>query len=535
MRPIRRSIAIASLMTGSVIGAGAAMAADCQSLSGQSFGDARIIETDDVKGLIEIKGLDSGRTSVDKPFCRVRGVITPTSDSEIHFELWLPASETWNGKYEGVGGGGNAGNLYYPSMSLALNAGYAVSAQDTGHIGPGGESTYAVGHPEKVIDFGWRSLHETAVASKAAIEKYFGRAPSHSYYLGCSTGGRQGLALAQRFPNDYDGIVAGAPANYWPELNAYGAEFYRALLDDPDRWVSPAKLNMVNKAVVAACHGVNGVIDDPGNCRFDLSSLICKSGDSDGCLTQKEIDSLKLRYDDFRDSKGNSIYPAYTPGSEPGIGQGWMGPTKERRAVDSFSWPYISGFFHDYVHGGEPGWDVSKFKVEEDLEKARSGVIGKAVYAENPDLSPFQSRGGKLIQYHGWHDQGIPAGASVKYYESVAAKMGGIDKIQSFYRLFLGTGMGHCGGGNGPNAVGGVFGLPAPTQDAEHDLVAAVANWVENGVAPQKITATHFVDNDPAKGIDAQRPWCPYPAVARFDDKGDRSQASSYACGAPAK
>jgi hypothetical protein len=512
-------------------GVSVSYAAECSALTGKTFGDATVYETDEVLGPITLTSLDMTPAKIDAKFCRVRGLVRPTSDSDIRFEVWLPPAASWNGKYEGVGNGGNAGTPIYGSMQYALTGGYAVSGQDTGHVGTMADSSFAIGHPEKVVDFGWRSLHETAVASKAIIAAYYNQGPKYSYYSGCSTGGRQGLALAQRFPGDYDGIVAGAPAYYWPELNAYGAEFYRNLMTTPGAWVSPAKLAMVNKASQAVCHAVDGLIEDAGHCHFDVSNLLCKTGDADDCLTQQEVASLKLRYEDLHDASGNLVYPAFTPGSEVDLSIWWMGPTFEGRGVGSYAW-LVPAFFRDYVHA-DPNWDVKNFNLTEDLASAKKSVIGQSAYAENPDLSAFKARGGKLIQYQGWHDMAIPAAGSLRYYTSVAGTMGSINDIKSFYRLFMGTGMGHCGGGAGPNAVGSVFGLPAPARDADHDLVAAVAHWVEDGAAPEQITATEYEGGDPAKGIAAQLPWCAYPAVARYNGEGDRSKAASYSCRQP--
>jgi pimeloyl-ACP methyl ester carboxylesterase len=521
-------VAIATVGVTLSMGASVCYAAECKTLVGLGFGDAKIYEAEDVLGPIALTGMGMPPVKVDAQFCRVRGVIKPTSDSDIHFEVWLPPADKWNGKYEGIGNGGNAGAPIYSSMQYALAGGYAVSGQDTGHVGTMADSDFAIGHPEKVVDFGWRSLHETAVAAKAIITSFYDRAAKYSYYSGCSTGGRQGLALAQRFPDDYDGIVAGAPAYYWPELNAFGAEFYKNLMRNPGAWVSPEKLAVVNKATQAACHAVNGLIDDPGHCRFDLSTLLCQNGNAADCLTEEEITSLKLRYDDLRDARGNLVYPGFTQGAETDLAIWWMGPTFERRGVGSYAW-LVPAFFRDYVHA-DPKWDVKNFDLGEDLAKAKNGVIGRAAYAENPDLAAFEARGGKLLQYQGWHDMAIPAQGSLRYYNSVADKMGGIQNIQPFYRLFMGTGMGHCGGGAGPNAVGSVFGLPAPTRDADHDLVAALARWVEEGKAPEQITATKYEGDDPAKGVVSQRLWCAYPAVARFNGQGDRNNAASYSC-----
>lgn len=494
-----------------------AHAADCRSLAGNTFGNAQMVETNEVTAPITITSLEGRGVTVRASFCRARGVIKPSTDSHINIEVWLPPARTWNGKYQGMGNGGFAGTLSYAAMSRALESGYAVSSTDTGHTGRGNQSDWAVGHPEKVVDLGWRAIHETAVASTAVIEAYYGKAPAYSYFAGCSTGGRQGLIEAQRFPTDYNGIVVGAPANYWPQMLAWTVWGLQYITAQPGNWLSPEKLALINKASLAACHGVNGVLDDPGQCRFDPASLLCEAGQTDGCLTQSEVTAMRNLYDDLKDSSGKLIYPGLSPGDE--ASWGWTFGPSENRGVGSVSGPYGIGFYRDLVFGN-PDWDFRSFQLERDLALAVESNAGKSVYAENPDLSAFKAAGGKILYYHGWNDPGIPARASINYYDSVAAKMGGVPQIDSFYRLFLGPGMRHCGPGPGP-------------MTAEQDLVSALARWVENGVAPSEVTATLYKDNDPSKGVAAQRPWCAYPSVARYDGKGDPSKAASYVCTAP--
>jgi hypothetical protein len=517
-------IVLTTLFLGPANGA----AADCRSLVGKSFQDATIIETDDISSALTITGLDAVHgVTVKAPFCRVRGIIKPSADSNITFELWLPTADAWNGKYEGIGNGGFAGSLIYPAMSNALQAGYAVSGTDTGHSGSANQSRWALGHPEKIEDLGWRSIHETALVSKAIAETYYGKPPAHSYFNGCSTGGRQGLVEAQRFPNDYDGIVVGAPAN-WPYLLAADLATAQSVAEKPENWVSSGKIKTLARAALAACHAENGVIDDPSQCHFDPSSLLCKNGSNDECLTQPEIKTVQKIYAGLEDSTGKSVYPGFPPGSEAVWGAAKFGPGKGRVA-ESGTFPYPTGYFNNFVFS-DPGWDFQSISPIDALQRALSSRAGKAVDVSSPDLKAFRAAGGKLIQYHGWADPAIPADSSIRYYESVAGEMGGIESIQSFYRLFLAPGMSHCGGGAGPNAIGGAFSLPAPSGDAEHDVVAALAHWVEDGVPPAKITATLYRDNDASKGISAQRPWCAYPATARYSGQGDRLQATSYAC-----
>ena len=523
---------LASLAAVVCLDACCASAQDCHGLVGKNFRDARIIETDEVVPPFAITGLgDPKGVSVKTPFCRARGIIKPSSDSDINFEVWLPPVGTWNGRYEGVGNGGFAGTVIYEAMYLALQAGYAASGTDTGHSGFMNESLWALGHPEKVKDLGWRAIHETAVASKEIITAYYGKAAAYSYYSGCSTGGRQGLVEAQRFPGDYNGIVVGAPANYWPQLLASDLLTIQTVSAKPENWVSPEKLAFVQTKAMEACNAENGIIDDPSQCHFNPSSLICKEGRAEGCLSATEVATLQEIYSGLKDANDTTIYPGFPPGGEAAWGRSKMGPGRGQ-LTESLTYPMPTGFFR-YLAFGNLDWDFRKVNPMDVLRQAVNSAADRAVYSSDPDLNAFREAGGKLIQYHGWNDPAIPAGSSIKYYESVATKMGGVEKIKTFYRLFMAPGMEHCGGGPGPNTVTGVFGESAPSHDPDHDVVAAVAHWVEDGVAPTQITATLYRDTDRGKEIVAQRPWCAYPAIAHYSGHGDRSQASSYACVAP--
>lgn len=496
----------------------------CAELNGKTFGAARVLEAHSITQATQITSAYSPPVTLTGPLCRVQGQIQPTSDSDIRFEVWLPERAAWNGHYQGVGGGGNSGNIFYPSMKNATDGGYAVSAQDNGHVGDSGDSSYAIGHPEKVIDFGWRSLHEVAVASKAVIAAHYGKPQDLSLFNGCSTGGRQALALAQRFPEDYDGVSAGAPANYWPELNALHARYGRTLLEHPEYWVPEAKLKMVESAVHKACGAVNGIIDDPASCKYDVAQLACTRAKRTNCLTAGEVAGLKARFADLVAEDGTMIYPGATQGYESALAGYWMGTSREKRFYTSGSWRYPEKFFGDYVHA-KSDWTVRQFDLKSDLKAAQDGVIGKAVEAQNPDLSAFAKRGGKVIQWHGYHDVGISARNSIRYRDAVVAKMGK-ENVDPFYRLFLGTGVGHCAGGPGPDSIGAAFGAIS-TRDADHDVMEALVRWIKQGRAPEQIIATKLDQNG---AVVAQRPWCAYPNVARWDGKGDRSKAESYSC-----
>jgi Tannase and feruloyl esterase len=512
-----------------------AAAADCGDLAGKQYGDATIMAATTVLPPSSLMGLDPpAPVAINTPFCRVEGLIKTSESSQDHFEVWLPEKSAWNGKYQGVGNGGFAGSLILSPMTWALQAGYAVSATDTGHTGGTLYAAWALGHPRKIVDFGWRAIHETAQASKAIIADYYRKPPAHAYFSGCSDGGREALMEAQRFPKDYEGIVAGAPANSWTKLLTTGVSVEQAL-DQPSAWLSPAKLAIISKAVFAQCPAESGYVEDPAQCRFDPASLVCKAGQTEGCLTEPEAAALKRIYSGLNDASGKTIFPGYSPGGEAGPAAWalWITGDEAHHTAGSLINGFATGYFAHMVFD-KPDWRIDGQNVSDDLAAAEKKT-GEALDSSDPDLSAFRAAGGKLIQYHGWNDAGIPPQSSVDYYEQSASKMGGLDNIRSFYRLFMAPGMDHCGGGPGPSAIGGVFGLPSVSRDPGHDVVAALAHWVEDGVAPNQIVAARYRDNDPAKGVDAQRPWCAYPATARYSGQGDRSAAASYACAAPSK
>jgi hypothetical protein len=488
----------------------AAHATGCGDLAGKSYGPATIVAAASVVGPSSFVGKDPPLpTALDASFCRIEGVIKPTSDSNIHFEVWLPPAEKWNGKLEAIGNGGFAGSLIYPSMKQALDQGYATTATDTGHEAGPLDAGWALGHPERISDFGWRGVHETAIASKAIVAEYYGKAATHAYFAGCSDGGREALIEAQRFPKDFNGIVAGAPASAWNRLFANALADHQAL-SAPDAWLSPDDLALVNKETLAACGGENGVLPDPLACHFDPAILTCKSGQNSACLGAAKVAALKAIYAGPKDAKGVSIFPGFAQGGETGAGAwpAWLTGTEPKRLQGTLLYFFASGFFSNFVYD-KTITDLTTLTLDQVLADATTRTA-KALDAQSFDLTEFRAAGGKLIQYHGWNDAAIPPAASIQYYESVAARMGGESSISPFYRLFMAPGMEHCGRGPGANAIGGVFGLPTPKHDPAHDVVAAIAHWVEDGVAPDSLTATLYTDNDPGKGVASERAWSAY-------------------------
>lgn len=473
-------------------------------------------------------------------FCRVAGTIKPTADSDIKFELWLPA-KGWNERFQQEGNGGFAGSIVYSLMIPALKRGYATASTDDGHTG-GGDPTWALHHPKKVIDFGYRAVHETAQASEAIVRAFYGHPARRDYFFGCSDGGREALMEAQRFPRDFNGIIAGAPANDWTHLLVATIWNEQATLDNPASYIPTSKLPLIQSAALAACDALDGVkdgvIEDPRRCHFDPSTLQCKSADTQGCLTAPQVEALKKIYAGTKDPRtGKQVFPGYPPGAEavPGGWSAWIIGNAPGKAIQFF---FGNGFFSDMVFDN-PKWNFRTFNFDSDVSLTDS-KLGPVLNSANPDLEPFKARGGKLIQYHGWADAAIAPMSSIDYYEKVLVvmrtKAGGnnpLKETQSFYRLFMVPGMEHCGGGPGANVFGNAFGAPLQQDDPEHDVVKALERWVEQGVAPEKIIATKYVDDKPAKGVARTRPLCSYPDEAQWTGKGSTNDAANFVCRLP--
>lgn len=428
-------------------------------------------------------------------FCRVRLTLTPTSRSNIQMELWMP-SAGWNGKMQVVGNGGWAGNIGYPALATALAAGYAAASTDTGHSG-GAANT--VVNDDVLIDFAHRSIHETTVASKRVITGFYGNAPRFSYFAGCSTGGRQALTAAQRYPDDFDGIVAGDPAIYGIAQTFGQVWFHQAINKNPASAIPPEKTAVLHDAVLKACDAgdgaKDGVLENPMACRFDPKVVACTTGgDGASCLTPAQVEAAQKIYGGARDMRTSK--PVH-PGLEIGSEANW-GPTPGAYAIDFFK----------YVVFKDANWDPNSLNYDGDLaliEKPENRILDAA----SADLRPFFGSGGKLLMYHGWGDAGIPARSSVDYYEQVRSKTG--TAADASLRLFMVPGMGHCGGGQGTSTF---------------DMVAALDTWVTKGQAPESIPASR-VNNGV---VDRTRPLCAYPKRAVYKGSGSIDDATSFEC-----
>jgi len=451
----------------------------------------------------------------------VKGVIRPTPDSEIKFAVWLPMSG-WNGKYTQVGNGGWAGNIPYGAMIDPLRRGYATAGTDDGHEGGTG-AAWAIGHPEKLIDFGYRAVHETSVQAKAIVRAFYGRDPSLSYFVGCSDGGREALMEAQRYPQDFRGILAGAPANNWSHLFTGFVWNEQALVNTSGSHIPPGKLASIQSAVVAACDSLDGLkdglLEDPRMCKFDPSVLQCKGSNPSECLTALQVDALKKIYTGPKNPRtGEQIFPGYLPGTEaaPGTWAAWITPENPANAIQfNFGNTYYGqAVFED------PKWDFRKMNFDSDVHFGDSKA-GPILNSTSPDLRSFRAEGGKLLQYHGWGDAAISPLNSVEYYENVQAFLSRFPDSRSvaagpttdFYRLFMVPGMGHCGGGVGANTF---------------DAFSALETWLEKGTAPERIIAVGNSAGDPSKKM--TRPLCVYPKTARYKGTGDSNDAANFEC-----
>ncbi len=465
-------------------------------------------------------------TAVDVPaFCRIAGVLRPSSDSYIRFEVWLPAN-AWNGKYLGVGNGGFAGSIDYRAMAGNLKRSYATAASDTGHEADAADASWAYRHPEKVIDFGYRALHETTTAAKLLIQNFYGQASRRSYFDSCSDGGREALMEAQRFPEDFDGILAGAPANAWSHLLAGGLDVTRSVLGNPAGYISTKKLPAITSAVMDACRAQDGVkagfLNDPERCHFDASVLLCNGVESPSCLTAPQIASLKKIYSGGQDSRGHSIFPGLVPGSED---PGWADWVLGFGPGGSFGAVYLENYFRYMVYN-DPAWNPLTANLD-NAQHLATGKTAQALDATDPDLHRFSDRGGKLILYHGWNDPAISPWGTIAYYHGVLSKMGA-QNAAKFVHLYMVPGVQHCFGGPGPTSFGQLGTTTA--KGPEHGVYAALEDWVEHGTAPETVIGTKYSGNDPAKGVQMTRPLCAYPQIAKYSGAGDPKDAANWSC-----
>lgn len=504
-----------------------AHAADCASLKSLSLPDTTITTAGEVGPGVIPGGVMAGSAPQKQmpAFCRVTGILRPSSDSVIRFEVWLPEQAAWNGRIVNTGNGGFAGSIDYRQMGNNIMRGYATAGSDAGHQAEAEDASWAYRHAEKIADFGWRATHLTALRSKDVVKALYGKPQTTAYFDACSDGGREALMEAQRFPDDYDGILAGAPANNWVHMLSSGIALSQETMREPSAYISSKKLPAINAASLAACDAQDGlkdgIVSDPAHCKFDPAVLQCKDMDDLSCLTAPQVQSLRAYYRGGLDAAGKPIFPGLLPGDENPVWHDWIlgnAPSGSN---------YVTGFFRYMVYN-DPTWQALTAKPDDALKLAAERV-GKDVDATDPDLRPFAKHGGKLIIYHGWNDPAISPWNSAEYYRSVQRTMGA-EAANSTVRLYLVPGMEHCLNGPGPNVMGQLSlpGAGGPGTGAL-DLLQM---WVEKGQAPGSILAVKRsgTKDTPVTNV---RPICAFPQEARYDGKGDPNVPGSFSCVAP--
>jgi feruloyl esterase len=534
-----------------------AMASPCTNLQSLQLQHTTITSaTDNTTGVFVVPGAPPTTITGLPAFCRVTATLTPSSDSSIKIEVWLPES-TWNGRFLGTGGGGFQGVITYNELASGIQAGFASTNSDlgTGSSGcsplycgsdgnmgnplaiafgdPAAPSTGLFGHPERIKDFGFRAIHGMTVRGKEIANAFYGQNAHKAYFAGCSTGGQNALMEAQRFPNDYDGILAGAPAFNRTHLHMAGLALWQDTHASPGRFIQPVQMTLINQAVLKQCVGRDGgastdqFLTDPRDCHFDPKVLQCKGGQlPPACLTADQVTTIQKYYAGTIDPvNGQVINPGPARGNETdnvlALGLAFQEQLPE---------PAFDGLFY-WVFGPSFGYPAGAVNFANfDFHHAVDTVddqLAAVLNANSTDLGEFREHGGKLLMYHGWADPLIPSQSSINYFNALVgndshgfqqASFGvgnpALQRTQSYARLFMAPGLYHCSGGPGPNAF---------------DALTPLVTWVETGTAPETIIATKFVADIPP-AVQMTRPLCVYPKVAKYNGSGSTSMAVNFTC-----
>jgi feruloyl esterase len=486
----------------------AAQAASCESMASTSLSNATITSAQTVAaGAFTLPaGAPPSTAQFGQlpAFCRITATLTPTPDSEIRIEVWMPASG-WNGKLQAVGNGGWAGVISYPALASAVAGGYAASSTDTGH--QGNTASFAIGHPEKLVDMSYRAIHEMTVQAKNIVSAYYGNSPKLSIWNGCSTGGRQGITEAAKYPADFDGIIAGAAAIHWVNLHVARMTLNTYENRSADSSIPASKYPMIHAAVLQACDAMDGVkdgvIENPSRCHFNPAVLTCKGADAADCLTAAQVETARAIYSPVKNPKsGDEIRPALL---QPGSELNWAtlnGPEPMSYTQELYK----------FVIFKNPDWNWHQFNPATDIDRALQSEDGQLNFTD-ANLTPFFKHGGKLLMYHGWSDQQVTPLGSVDYFNEVVAKTD-TAAVGKSVQLYMVPGMYHCQGGPGTD---------------NFDKMAAMEGWIATGAAPEKIVAAHRT----AGNVDRTRPLCPYGKVATYNGSGSTDDAANFSCKAP--
>ena len=496
----------------------AAMAAACQNLTALDLPNAKVTAAEAVTGG---KFHPAGaREEIENlpPFCRVRVVVRPT----INVEIWMPLSG-WNGKLLGTVPGGTLGSITYgdtvkdlkaptngigvAGLANGIQLGYAMMSTDAGHVSA---DTTWWNDMLRFTDLAYRGTHEMAVKGKIVTAAFYAQQPSRTYFSSCSGGGRVALMEAQRYPEDFDGIIGGHPGNNWTNLMASELWSTRATTDKPENNLPTEKTKMITTAAIAHCDAddglKDGIISNPAVCKFDPGVLQCKGGDGPDCLTEGQVEAVRKIYAGPKYPDGRRISYGLLPGSESGWGAKYTG-IKDVNTQGGVA----DRLFIKLSVMNDMNYDLKTFDWNRDMDFMQEKTAA-AIDAVNPDLSGFRDAGGKLIVFYGWADDLAPPQQNPDYYESVVKKHGSRAEVENFYRLFMVPGMGHCSGGVGPN---------------KFNMLTALENWSEKGQAPDQVVATRL---DAAGKPDMTRPLCPWPQVAKYNGVGSPNDAKNFYC-----
>ncbi len=506
------ALAVAASLT--LSGQASASEQSCASLKSKRFKDTRIESAEEVRpnptwafppsvfdGLAATD--PAGTLNVKQPFCRVVAVI----EKEIKFELWLP--DDWNGKYQQVGNGGYTGAINYPTMGGALAKGFATASTNLGHESKNAFSAdWMVGHMQRILDFGYRAHHLVSETAKRMVDAYYGKAPSYSYFVGCSSGGWQALTEIQKYPADFDGVVAGAPAHNFVRLNLRSTIVAQMSLEHPEGNLSAAQTKLVAAAARKRCDPEDGVTDGlisaPLQCDFDPKALECKAGEpADACLTPPQVERVKALYGPIESKGGLALYPG------PTIAAGLRPSASAKADAPALAAPLRNALAE---FGYKKDLTLGSFDADRDIPPMEK-LMNPVMSSVNPDISKFKRRGGKVVAWQGWGDPAISPYNTLHYYDTVKEKIGG--DMDDFYRIFFVPGMGHCGAGaRGPD---------------KFNVVTALENWVEKGVAPTRIESAQYKDGR----LTRTRPLCMYPEVPKYKGAGSTDDAANFVCAKP--
>ncbi len=509
------------------IAAGLALAAACTGLAADP--DTSLPAAERCSALANLELIDLRITSAEHIPLGDRGaehcVVTGVIETEINFELLLPSE--WNGRFMMGGGGGYVGTVQNQAQTLfahggtPLERGYATVGTDTGHVGGGIEASWALDHPERQENFGHRAVHLTAEAAKSILRHYYGETERYSYFVGCSRGGGQAMMESQRYPEDFDGIVAAAPAYHWTALTAGFVQTQQAIYPDGDTStpvITPENLALLGSSILAACDAHDGVEDgtmtDPRRCDFEPEDLPRCADDAPGvnCVTAEQVAAIEAVYDGPT-ANGEPLFFGFNYGGENDRGgwDSWVVSSEQRVAQGVPNAHYGFGTeLYKYFVFGDPDWDYTEYDFS--TWKADTAATADILNATDTDLGPFRDGGGKIIYWSGWSDLALTPLGTIDYYERLES---GDPAARDYSRLFLLPGVLHCGGGPGPDAV---------------DWIDAIRTWVEEGRAPERLVASKLDANGTAT---MTRPVCPYPQVAVYDGQGDPDNEASFACANP--